>query len=94
MQTIQRINCRSTRIEFTAIELVLLDAAIFDAVVRIYKDSKAFDITNPDDDTDLIECRMDENRLRGIQKKLEFARKQIELDSAPQTPQPSVTICP
>jgi len=82
MQTIQKNSRRSTRIEISAREIALLDAALFDALVRLFKDSKAFDITNPDDDENLMDSRMESETLKGLQRKLEFARKQIELDEA------------
>jgi hypothetical protein len=82
MSALPTIRKRSTRVELSARELALIDAAMFDATVRLLKDSKAFDITNPDDDDSLMECRMEADIIRGIQRKLEFARKQIELDAA------------
>ena len=82
MNPLPTIRKRTTRLEFSARELALIDAAMFDALVRHFKDSKGFDITNPDDDDSLMECRADADMIRGIQRKLEFARKQIELDSA------------
>jgi hypothetical protein len=81
MTTLAPIRKRTTRVEVSARELALIDAALFDALVRHLKDSKAFDITNPDDDDSMMECRADADSIRGIQRKLEFARKQIELDS-------------
>jgi hypothetical protein len=82
MTTLAPIRKRTTRVEFSARELALIDAAMFDALVRLLKDSKAFDITNPDDDDSLMDCRMEADIIKGINRKLEFARKQIELDAA------------
>ena len=82
MNPLPTIRKRTTRLEFSARELALIDAAMFDALVRLLKDSKAFDITDSQDDDALMECRMDANAIKGIQSKLDFARKQIELDSA------------
>lgn len=82
MQTTEKISRRVTRIEVSAREIAILEAAAFDALVRLFKDSKAFDITNPDDDENLMDSRMESETLKGIQRKLEFARKQIEMDEA------------
>lgn len=82
MNPLPTIRKRTTRLEFSARELALIDAAMFDALVRLLKDSKSFDITDTQDDDALMECRMDANAIKGIQTKLDFARKQIELDSA------------
>jgi len=81
MSTLAPIRKRTTRVEFSARELALIDAAMFDALVRLLKDSKAFDITNPDDDDSLMDCRMEADIIKGINRKLEFARKQIELEA-------------
>lgn len=81
MTTLAPIRKRTTRVEFSARELALIDAAMFDALVRLLKDSKAFDITNPDDDDSLMDCRMEADIIKGINRKLEFARKQIELEA-------------
>jgi hypothetical protein len=81
MNPLPTIRKRTTRVEFSARELALIDAAIFDAIVRLLADSKSFDISNPDDDDAHMEARMDAETLKGIQRKLDFAQKQIHLDS-------------
>ena len=81
MTALPTIRKRTTRVEVSARELALIDAALFDALVRHLTDSKSFDITNSDDDDALMECRAQADMIRAIQRKVEFARKQIELDS-------------
>lgn len=81
MQTLQKITRRTTRVEFSSRELLLIDAAMFDSMVRLLKDSKSFDISEPDDDTWSMESRIEADTIRGIQNKINFALKQIELDS-------------
>jgi len=82
MQTLPKITRKNitTRVEFSSRELLLLDAAMFDSMVRLLKDSKSFDITNPDDDTWSMEARTDADIIRSVQNKINFALKQIELD--------------
>ena len=82
MQTLPKITRKSitTRVELSSRELLLLDAAMFDSMVRLLKDSKSFDITNPDDDTWSMEARTDADIIRSVQNKINFALKQIELD--------------
>ena len=82
MSALPTLRKRTTRVEVSARELALIETALFDGMVRLLKDSKSFDITNPDDDDSLMECRMEADIIKGIQRKLEFARKQIELDEA------------
>ena len=74
-------NRTTTRMEVTGRELALIDAALFDALVRLLKDSKSFDITEPEDDTWSMEARTDADIIRSVQNKINFALKQIELDS-------------
>ena len=81
MSALPTLRKRTTRVELSARELALIEAALFDGMVRLLKDSKSFDITNPDDDDSLMECRMEADIIKGMQRKIEFARKQIELDS-------------
>ncbi len=81
MQTLPKTTRRTTRVEFSSRELLLIDAAMFDGLVRLMKDSKSFDITNPDDDVWSMEARTEGDVIRGIQNKINFALKQIELDS-------------
>lgn len=78
---IPTIRKRSTRVELSARELLLIDAAMFDALVRLLKDSKSFDITEPDDDTWSMEARTEADIIRSVQNKINFALKQIELDA-------------
>ena len=80
MQTLPKITRRTTRVEFSSRELLLIDAAMFDALVRLLKDSKSFDITEPEDDAWGMEARTDADIIRSVQNKINFALKQIELD--------------
>ena len=81
MQTLPKITRRTTRVEFSSRELLLIDSAMFDALVRLLKDSKSFDITEPEDDTWSMEARTEADIIRSVQNKINFALKQIELDS-------------
>lgn len=81
MQTLPKITRRTTRVEFSSRELLLIDAAMFDALVRLLKDSKSFDITEPEDDAWGMEARTEADIIRSVQNKINFALKQIELDS-------------
>jgi hypothetical protein len=81
MQTLPKITRRTTRVEFSSRELLLIDAAMFDGMVRLLKDSKSFDISEPDDDVWNMEARTEADTIRNIQNKINFALKQIELDS-------------
>lgn len=76
-----KITRRTTRVELSARELLLIDAAMFDGLVRLLKDSKSFDITDPEDDTWSMEAKTDADTIRSVQHKIGFALKQIELDS-------------
>lgn len=76
-----KIARRTTRVEFSSRELLLIDAAMFDSMVRLLKDSKSFDITEPEDDAWGMECRTEADIIRSVQHKINFALKQIELDS-------------
>ena len=80
MQTLPKITRRTTRVEFSSRELLLIDAAMFDGMVRLLKDSKSFDISEPDDDVWNMEARTDADTIRNIQNKINFALKQIELE--------------
>ena len=73
-------NRTTTRMEVSGRELALIDAALFDALVRLLKDSKSFDITDPDHDIWNMEARTEADVIRKIQHKINFAFKQIELD--------------
>ena len=81
MTALPTLRRHTTRVELSARELALIDAALFDAMVRHLKDSKSFDELNPDDDTWLMECRAEADMIRGIRRKLDFGQKQIRLDS-------------
>ena len=80
MTTIAPIRKRSARIEITGREMAILEAALFDCTVRLLKDGKAFDIENPEDDKFLMECRMEADIIKGLNRKLEFARKMMEAE--------------
>ena len=80
MQTLPKITRRTTRVEFSSRELLLIDAAMFDSLVRLLKDSKSFDITEPEDDAWGMEARTEADTIRNIQNKINFALKQIELE--------------
>ena len=71
---------RTTRIEISGRELAILEAALFDGMVRLLKDGKAFDIENPEDDMYMMECRAEADIIKGLNRKLEFARKMIEAE--------------
>ena len=75
-----KITRRTTRVELSARELLLIDAAMFDGLVRLLTDSKSFDITDPEDDTWSMEAKTDADIIRSVQNKINFALKQIELD--------------
>jgi hypothetical protein len=80
MSALPTIRKRSTRVELSARELLLIDAAMFDSMVRLLKDSKSFDITEPEDDAWGMESRTEADIIRSVQNKINFALKQIELD--------------
>jgi hypothetical protein len=82
MQTLPKIARKNitTRVEFSSRELLLIDSAMFDALVRLLKDSKSFDITEPEDDTWSMEAKTEADIIRSVQNKINFALKQIELD--------------
>ena len=80
MQTLPKITRRTTRVEFSSRELLLIDVAMFDSLVRLLKDSKSFDISEPDDDVWSMEARTEADIIRNIQNKINFALKQIELE--------------
>ena len=80
MTTIAPIRKRSTRIEINGREMAILEAALFDCTVRLLKDGKAFDILNPDDDAFVMECNMEADIIKGLNRKLEFARKMMEAE--------------
>ena len=80
MLTIQKITKKTTRIEVTAREVALLEACMFDGMVRLLKDSKQFDPIEEADDAYAMEARAEADTIRAIQRKLEFARKMIEAE--------------
>ena len=80
MLTIEKITKKTTRIEVTAREVALLEACMFDGMVRLLKDSKQFDPIEDRDDAFMMEARAEADTIRGIQRKLEFARKMIEAE--------------
>ena len=73
---------RTTRIEISGRELAILESALFDSMVRLMTDSKAFNILDPDDDVYLMEGRMEADIIKGLNRKLEFARKMMEAESS------------
>jgi hypothetical protein len=75
MQTIQKITRRTTRVELNGREIAILEACLFDGMVRLLKDSKEFDPIEEADDAYAMEARAEADTIRGIQRKLEFARK-------------------
>jgi len=80
MQTLQRIARKTTRIELNGREIALLESALFDSMVRLLKDSREFDISDPDDDAYSMECRAEGDTIKGLQRKLEFATAMIRAE--------------
>jgi hypothetical protein len=80
METLQPIRKRTTRIEVSARELAILEACLFDGMVRLLKDSKQFDPIEADDDAYATEARMESETIRGLQRKMEFAHKMILME--------------
>ena len=62
-------------------EMAILEAALFDHTVRLLKDGKAFDMEDPEDDQFLMECRAEADAIKGLHRKLDFARKMMEAES-------------
>jgi hypothetical protein len=80
MQTLQRITRKTTRIELSGREIAILDACLFDAMVRLLKDSKQFDPIEEEDDAYATEARMEAEAIKGLQRKLEFATAMIRAE--------------
>jgi hypothetical protein len=78
MQTIQKITRRTTRVELNGREIAILEACLFDGMVRLLKDSKEFDPIEEADDAYATEARMESETIRGLQRKLEFAVKMMD----------------
>lgn len=81
MTTTTKITRLATDVELTSRELVLVQAAMFDALVRVLKDSRAFDITNPDDDDALMDCRIEADIIRTVQRKIDSALNRVNRKS-------------
>ena len=77
---LKTLTKRTTRIEISARELAILENALFSSMVRLMMDSKMFDILNPDDDMYMMEGNMEADIIKGLNRKLEFARKMIEAE--------------
>ena len=77
---LKTLTKRTTRIEISARELAILENALFSSMVRLMTDSKMFDILNPDDDMYMMEGNMEADIIKGLNRKLEFARKMIEAE--------------
>ena len=82
MQTLAPIRKRSTRIELNKRELIMVDSFLFDGLVRMMQDGKSFDYENPEDDHFRMEHGAEMDAIRAIQRKIQFAMKQIEIDAA------------
>ncbi len=82
MQTLQRIARKTTRIELNGREIALLESALFDSMVRLLKDSREFDISDPDDDAYSMECRAEGDTIKGLQRKLQFATTMLQTEEA------------
>ena len=76
VQTVRRVHGADT-----GRELAILEAALFDHTVRLLKDGKAFDIENAEDDKFLMECNMEADIIKGLNRKLDFARKMMEAET-------------
>jgi len=80
MQTIQKIIRRTTRVELNGRELAILEAALFDGMVRLLTDSKQFDPVMEEDDAYAMDARAEADTIRGIQRKLDFAQKMLKAE--------------
>jgi hypothetical protein len=80
MQTIQKITRRTTRVELNGREIAILEACLFDGMVRLLKDSKQFDPIEEADDAYATEARMESETIRGLQRKMEFAQRMILME--------------
>ena len=80
MSTLQRITRKTARIELNGREIAILDACLFDGMVRLLKDSKQFDPIEAEDDAYATEARMEAEAIKGLQRKLEFAMKMIDAE--------------
>ncbi len=78
MQTIKKPTHRTTRVELNGREIAILEACLFDGMVRLLKDSKSFDITDSNDDAFILEGKIEADIIRGIQRKMEFAQKMMD----------------
>ena len=80
MTTLQRIARKTTRIELSGREIAILDACLFDGMVRLLKDSKQFDPLEEADDAFTTEAKMDSDTIKGLQRKLEFATTMLRTE--------------
>ncbi len=80
MSTLQRITRKTARIELNGREIAILDACLFDGMVRLLKDSKQFDPIEAKDDAYATEARMESETIKGLQRKLEFATAMIRAE--------------
>jgi hemoglobin-like flavoprotein len=80
MSTLQRITRKTARIELNVREIAILDACLFDGMVRLLKDSKQFDPIEAEDDAYATEARMEAEAIKGLQRKLEFATTMIRTE--------------
>jgi hypothetical protein len=80
METLQPIRKRTTRIEVSVRELAIIEACLFDGMVRLLKDSKQFDPVEERDDAYAMEARAEAETIRGLQRKMEFAHKMILME--------------
>jgi hypothetical protein len=80
MSTLQRITRKTARIELNGREIAILDACLFDGMVRLLKDSKQFDPIEAEDDAYATEARMEAEAIKGLQRKLEFATTMIRTE--------------
>jgi hypothetical protein len=80
MSTLQRITRKTARIELNGREIVILEACLFDGMVRLLKDSKQFDPIEEADDAYATEARMESETIKGLQRKLEFAATMLRTE--------------
>jgi hypothetical protein len=80
MTTLQRITRKTARIELNGREIAILDACLFDGMVRLLKDSKQFDPIEAEDDAYATEARMEAEAIKGLQRKLEFSTAMIRAE--------------
>jgi hypothetical protein len=77
MQTLAPIKRRSATVELSARELAILDNCLFDAVVRLLKDSRQFDYLDPDDSEQFQQFQEDAHAMRHLQRKIQATLEKI-----------------